>query len=75
MTVYQIGDVVLIRKNLIEVDEVERQQLEGGNYIGTVCFVGTQDRLYPIFLDEYDFAFCKNDFVGKLIGNRIVRCE
>lgn len=74
MIVYQIGDVVVIKKDLVEVNKDQRKQLENNNYIGTIQDYWSGDN-YPFYLAEYDFAFCENDFVGKLIENRIVRCE
>ena len=71
---YQIGDVVVIKKDLVEVNKGQRKQLENNNYIGTIQDYWSGDN-YPFYLAEYDFIFCKNDFVGKLIGNRVVRCE
>ena len=72
---YQIGDVVLINKYLPYVNSGQVQTLKDNNYIGTITsYFYFSGAYYKFKLEEYDFCFCENDFVGKLIGNRIVRC-
>lgn len=70
---YQVGDKVLL-KNMIVGNQWTIQTLKP--ILGTVVTItiARDSGKYPYDIYEnVDFSFCDDDFVGKVVGNKIVR--
>lgn len=69
--IYCVGDTVLIKKNIGGVEEW-RECLEKEKYIATIeCIYSNSN--FPVKLIGYDIGFCDDDFIGKIVGNKVMR--
>lgn len=73
---YRVGDTVLVRRDIDATNSRMLHDLVEHNYICVIERVGGRGNTdYPIDLfDCYGF-YNEKDFVGKIVGNKIVRCD
>lgn len=69
---YKIGDVVLIKQDIKECNDIALERLKENNFLVRIERIFTDDARYP-YDTNIDVCICDNDVIGKIRGNKIIK--